>query len=205
MKLFSFVFFIGLFFINSLVIAETATRPINITVAKPTVTQAATQAIQIPSLPLEAVDYVDVTKYLGRWYQIARNPLPFEPSDCVCAQQTLSLSPAGDVDVYNSCNVGNPSGPRQEIRGKAYSQDPIKNSTFTVDFNLPVLGQYWIIALAQNYAWAVVSDPSRRSLYILSKTPNLDVQTYAKALSDASLQISLDKLKFTDQNNCVYP
>jgi apolipoprotein D and lipocalin family protein len=157
------------------------------------------------STELQTVAFVDVNQYLGRWYQIARNPLPFEPLDCSCAQQTLSLNPQGEVEVYNSCNAGSSEGPLQGIRGKAFSQDTKSNSKFTVDFNLPVLGQYWIIALADDYSWAVVSDPDRRSLYVLSKTPQLDLQSYTLALAEASLQVSLGKLKVTEQINCTYP
>lgn len=154
---------------------------------------------------LQTVSFVDVSLYLGRWYQIARNPLPFEPLDCACAQQTLALNAQAEVEVYNSCNAGNPAGPLQGIRGKAFSQDPKSNSRFTIDFNLPVLGQYWIIALADDYSWAVVSDPDRRSLYILSKTPELNLQSYTQALAEASRQVSLDKLKVTEQMGCTYP
>lgn len=154
---------------------------------------------------LQTVSFVDVSKYLGRWYQIARNPLPFEPLNCACAQQTLNLNDQNEVEVYNSCNVGDPEGPLQGIRGKAFSQDSKSNSKFTVDFNLPVLGQYWIIALADDYSWAVVSDPDRRSLYILSKTPDLNLQSYTQALAEASQQVSLEKLKVTEQMGCIYP
>lgn len=153
---------------------------------------------------LATIGNLDVKKYLGRWYQIARNPLPFEPSNCACAQQTLDLVNA-EVTVYNSCNVGGPKGSLIEIRGKAISQDPINNSKFTVDFRLPQLGQYWIIGVATDYSWAVVTDPSERSLYILSKTPELDLQSYTEALKSASAQTSLSQLIVTDHKNCSYP
>jgi apolipoprotein D and lipocalin family protein len=153
---------------------------------------------------LATVADLDVKKYLGRWYQIARNPLPFEPTNCACAQQTLDLVNS-EVTVYNSCNVGGPAGSLIEIRGKAFSQDPINNSKFTVDFGLPQLGQYWIIGVATDYSWAVVTDPSERSLYVLSKTPELDLQSYTEALKSASAQTSLGQLLVTDHKSCSYP
>ena len=159
--------------------------------------------------PLEPVDFVNPAKYLGRWYQIARNPLPFEPINCVCTQQTLTIageSEAGPiVGVHNSCNVGTPDGPIREIRGTATIDDLNSNSTLTVNFNVGPLGKYWIIGLDPYYRWAVVSDPERRSLYILSKTPTLNNTLYRRALRAAKKQNSLDKLLVTSHRNCAYP
>lgn len=158
-----------------------------------------------PSAPLETVPYVDVKSYLGTWYQIARNPLPFE-GDCACSQQTLGLDAAlGRVTVYNSCNDKIPAGALREIRGFAINDDPATNARFTVDFGLPQKGQYWIIGLGANYEYAVVSDPSRRSLYILSKTPTLDPVLYAEALGKAQAQLDTSKLLTTEHSGCTYP
>ncbi|MFN7728797.1 MAG: lipocalin family protein [Bdellovibrio sp.] len=159
-----------------------------------------------PALALETVASVDVSRYAGRWYQISRNPLPFEPLDCACAQQTLTGLPNGVVGVYNSCNRGGSSGPMIEIRGTATSNDPVSNAQFTVDFGLPQKGQYWIIGLDRDYRWAVVSDPSLRSLYILSKTPILEQAQYELALAEAAKQVPLDKLVSTVHDEaCSYP
>jgi apolipoprotein D and lipocalin family protein len=158
-----------------------------------------------PPKDLQTVSYVDPTKYIGRWYQISHNQLPFEPNKCACAQQTLGLNSNSTVSVYNSCNEGSAKGPLRDINGFATIDDPKSNAKLTVDFGLPHKGQYWIIALAEDYSWAVVSDPSRFSLYILSKTPVLPTESYQKALSEAVIQIDTSKLVITDQTDCVYP
>lgn len=155
--------------------------------------------------PLTTVPFVDVNQYLGTWYQIARNPLPFEPVDCVCAQQKLGLTDHGTVSVYNSCNLLTPAGKIYEISGEATNNDPQTNAQFTVDFNLPQKGQYWIIGLDPQYRYAVVSDPSKRSLYILSKTPLLADDLYQEALSKAAAQVPIDRVKVTPQLGCLYP
>lgn len=155
--------------------------------------------------PLQTVPFVDVQKYLGTWYQISRVVLPFE-GDCACAQQTLGLDASrGVVTVYNSCNDKTPQGRLREIRGFATNDDPQSNAKFTVDFGLPQTGKYWIIALGQNYEYAVVSDPDRKSLYILSKTPELDPVLYQEALNKASLQLDISRLVPTAQSGCTYP
>lgn len=51
---------------------------------------------------LQTVSFVELSKYAGRWYQIARNPLKFEPLECACAQQTLLPAENGKISVYNS-------------------------------------------------------------------------------------------------------
>ena len=154
---------------------------------------------------LRTVPFVDVARYLGRWYQISRNPLPFEPLDCACTQQTLGLQNDGKVSVYNSCRDGGPNGELRDIRGTATNDDTSTNARYTVDFGLPFTGQYWIIGLDADYRWAVVSDPDRRSLYILSKTPTLADDLYQAAVAKAAEQTSTRHLRRTSHEGCSYP
>jgi apolipoprotein D and lipocalin family protein len=158
----------------------------------------------LASAELRTVPYVDPALYLGTWYQIARNPHPFEQG-CVCSRQILSDNGNGQIGVYNTCNSETVDGKIQEIRGIATNDDPTSNSKFTVDFGLFVKGKYWIIALAQDYQWAVVSEPGLQSLYILSKTPELAQDQYDQAVQEASLQIDVSRLQKTLQKGCSYP
>ena len=151
---------------------------------------------------LRTVPYVEVERYLGTWYQIARNPLIFE-GNCICSRQVLSHG-QGRVDVYNSCNEP-ATGELREIRGFATNNDPSSNAQFTVDFGLPRTGQYWIIGLDVDYRYAVVSDPSLLSLYILSKTPTLSPELYEEAVDLAGEQMDVSKLRMTPQTGCAYP
>jgi apolipoprotein D and lipocalin family protein len=153
---------------------------------------------------LQTVPYVDVAQYAGTWYQIARNPLFFE-GNCFCARQVLAPLSEGVVSVYNSCNQNSLNGTLQEIRGTATDENPGVNSQFLVDFNLPHKGQYWIIGLASDYRYAVVSDPSQKSLYILSKTPTLSEDDYKTAVGLAAQQMDVSKLVVTQQVGCQYP
>ena len=152
---------------------------------------------------LRTVPYVDVASYAGSWYQIARNPLIFE-GNCICSRQVLSGRSDGRIDVYNSCNDPM-SGELREIRGIATNDDLATNARFTVDFGLPHTGQYWIIGLADDYRYAVVSDPSKLSLYILSKTPMLSEADYQEAVALAAEQMDISRLRLTQQQGCMYP
>jgi len=158
--------------------------------------------VQTAQAQLRTVPYVEVERYLGTWYQIARNPLIFE-GNCICSRQVLSLG-QGRVDVYNSCNEPT-TGALREIRGFATNNDPSSNAQFTVDFGLPQTGQYWIIGLDVDYRFAVVSDPSLVSLYILSKTPTLSAELYDEAVALAAEQLDVSRLRLTPQTGCAYP
>ena len=161
------------------------------------------QALQ--ARELETVAFIDAGKYLGRWYQQSRNPLPFEPLDCFCAQQTLTATTDGNVSVFNSCNKDSVQGPMVGILGYATNDNPGLNTKFSVDFGFPKKGQYWIIGIDSEYRWAVVSEPSKASLYILSKTPVLAPELYEAALSSAAAQVSTEKLRTTVHESCQYP
>ncbi len=154
---------------------------------------------------LETVPYVDLGRYAGVWYQIAHKPLFFEGGTCPCARQVLTPRQDGVIGVYNSCNSEKPGGEIREIRGVAINDNPKTNARFTVDFNLPFKGSYWIIGLDHEYRFAVVSDKYKYSLYILAKEPTLSAELYGKALELASRQLDLGGLEVTLQKGCSYP
>lgn len=153
---------------------------------------------------LTTVPFVDLNQYVGTWYQIAKNPIFFE-NGCVCSRQVLTPTQDGRVQVHNSCNNLNPSGSLREIRGYATVDDTVSNAKLIVDFNLPKKGTYWIIGLDSQYRYAVVSDANKASLFILSKTPQLEESLYREAVNKAAEQIDISNLTLMSQTNCVYP
>jgi apolipoprotein D and lipocalin family protein len=154
---------------------------------------------------LKTVPFVDPAKFIGTWYQIAHKPQFFEGGTCACARQKLSNGDNGVLNVYNSCNDGNPAGKLKEIRGIATNDNTTTNAKWSIDFNLPWKGTYWIIALDPNYNWAVVSDKLKMSLYILSKNPTLDEASYKEAFNQAAQQLDTSEVKLTYQKDCTYP
>ncbi|MHB9022763.1 MAG: lipocalin family protein [Armatimonadota bacterium] len=121
---------------------------------------------------------VDLTRYAGLWYEIARYPTWFEPDDCFNTTATYSLRDDGTVEVLNQCRRGGPEGTPDYARGIARVVDPRTNAKLKVTFFWPFAGDYWIIDLGENYEYAVVSDPRRKYLWILSRTPELPQETY---------------------------
>lgn len=153
---------------------------------------------------LKTVPSVDLQQYLGVWYQAAANPMPFDQG-CVCSRQVLSLLNTGNVGVYNSCNDTTIDGPIKDISGTAVVVDKNTNAKLEVDFGMPYKGNYWIIGLDPQYRYAVVSDPTRLSLFILSREPVLDPTLYNEAVSMAATQVDTSKLIVTVQQGCQYP
>ena len=139
-------------------------------------------SLKEPSLPpLEVVPYVDLKRYTGTWYEIARFPHRFQEG-CIGSNATYSLLEDGEIGVLNQCHKGSPDGKISSVQGKAWVTDTKTNAKLKVRFFWPFAGDYWIIDLGENYEYAVVGHPNRQYLWILSRTPEMDEALYARIL-----------------------
>ena len=154
---------------------------------------------------VKTVDYVDLNKYLGAWYEIASFPQRFQKG-CYCTKAVYSLRSNGKVDVVNSCKKNGPSGKLKVAKGYANVTDKKSNSKLRVTFFWPFFGDYWIIGLDSiNYKWAVVSNPDRDTLWILSRTPVLEKNMLQQALATAVAQgLDLSKLEYGNIRDCDF-
>lgn len=125
--------------------------------------------------PLDVVEFVDPERYAGKWYEIARYPNSFERG-CAGVTADYALREDGKIDVVNTCRQGEVDGPERSQSGVARIVDEETNAKLKVSFFFPFEGDYWIIELDKDYQWAVVGEPSRRFLWILSRTPQMDEQ-----------------------------
>jgi len=124
---------------------------------------------------------VDIQRYMGKWYEIAKYPAVFE-NGCFGVTADYTLQSDGKVKVVNTCRKSDGSVART-IEGFATVADSSTNSKLTVYFFYPFGAPYWILELDDvNYQWAVVGDPSRSFLWILSRTPTMGPQVYAGIL-----------------------
>ena len=128
--------------------------------------------------PLDVVEKVELDRYAGRWYEIARYPNSFEGG---CVGVTADYTPRSDgrIDVVNTCFESSLDGPSRKIVGSARVVDATSNAKLKVTFFWPFEGDYWIIDLDEDYRYAVVGEPSRSFLWILNRTPQMDENTYA--------------------------
>lgn len=132
--------------------------------------------------PLTSVRTVDLKRYVGRWYEIARYPNRFQRE---CASDTTAeyeLKPNGKVRVVNTCRKSD--GASKKASGTAKVVDP-SNARLKVTFFWPFYGDYWIIGLDPEYRWAVVGEPGRKYLWILSRTAQMTEADYQQAVEQA--------------------
>ena len=135
-------------------------------------------ACSAPKAPLPTVEKVNIDKYLGTWYEIARYEHYFEKG-CSDISATYSLKDNGDIDVLNSCTK---EGELSEANGVAYATDET-NSKLKVSFFRPFYGNYWILMLDDAYSYVVIGEPTREYFWILSRTKELDEKVKQEILS----------------------
>jgi apolipoprotein D and lipocalin family protein len=128
--------------------------------------------------PLQTVPFVDLQRYLGRWYEIATIPSRFQKG-CVGVTATYTARPDGTIGVLNRCRQHTLDGEERSISGKAWVVDRTTNAKLKVQFFWPFVGSYWIIELDPEYRYAVVGHPRRTYLWILSRTPQMEETLYA--------------------------
>jgi apolipoprotein D and lipocalin family protein len=150
---------------------------------------------------LTVVPNVDLNRYLGKWYEIATIPQRFQLG-CHCVTAEYSLRPDGKVKFVNSCHKDSSTGPFKSITGQAKVVKGSNNAKLKVSFFWPFWGNYWIINLdRENYQWAIVSAPSRKTLWILSRTPEMDEDLYEKLVKFCKdVGLNTDLLLKTDQS-----
>lgn len=149
--------------------------------------------------PLRAVDSVDLKRYSGKWYEIARYPNRFQRSCQSDTTAEYTLRKDGKVQVVNSCREKD--GKTKTARGTAKVADKTTNAKLRVTFFWPFYGDYWVIGLSPDYRYAIVGEPKRKYLWILSRTPEMDEATYKGVLEQIrSAGYDSDKLIKTPQS-----
>ncbi len=140
--------------------------------------------------PLQTVASVDLARYEGTWYEIARLPMWFQ-RHCIDSKAIYTTRPDGTIGVHNECVTDN--GGFDQVDGIATVVDTKTNARLAVTFdNLFARlvgpsreGNYWIIDLDPDYQTALVGTPDRRYLWILSRSPHLDDATNERLVSKA--------------------
>ena len=136
---------------------------------------------------LEVVSSVDINRYLGTWYEIARYPNRFQ-KNCLNSKAIYTMRNDGNINVVNQCSKIDEPGKIKEAKGKAWVVDKNTNAKLKVSFFWPFSGDYWIIQLSPDYSYAVVGHPERKYLWILAREPVIDRELYAKVIQGISKQ-----------------
>jgi apolipoprotein D and lipocalin family protein len=133
--------------------------------------------------PPAVVPEVDLSRYAGTWYEIASYPTTFQ-ADCTGTTATYAIRDDGKVTVFNKCFLGSLDGRENTITGVARVVDAAEPAKLAVSFFGPFEAPYWIIELEPDYQYAVVSEPTRSFLWILSRTPQMEEQVFAGLLAE---------------------
>jgi apolipoprotein D and lipocalin family protein len=150
--------------------------------------------------PLETVTQVDLSQYSGTWYEICHMPARFLEG-CECTTATYTQTTSGYVKVLNTCRKSD--GKWTSITGKAFPVKGSNNSRLKVQFFWPFRGNYYIIELAEDYSYAVVGEPGRKYLWILSRTSEIDPFIYSNLVEKCRDKgYSVEKLVKCRQEEC---
>ena len=152
--------------------------------------------------PLKTVASLDVPRYMGTWYEVAKYPNWFQAKCVSDTSADYSLRPDGTVQVVNRCRRA--TGEMDEAIGTARQVGPakleVRFAPWWMGWLPAVWGAYWVIDLDPAYQMVAVSEPKREYLWVLSRTAKVDPAAYQALLGRLQAQgLDLGKLEVTKQ------
>lgn len=162
---------------------------------------------QANDAPVKTIASLDVPRYLGTWYEIAKFPNWFQKKCVGNTKAVYSSRSDGNLRVLNSCKqadgeTSEAEGTARQIGAKDSPKLEVRFAPVWLSFIPMVWGDYWVIDLDSQYQIAAVSDPKREYLWVLSRTPQLDPKVYDDLLRRLQAQqFDVRKLELTPQKN----
>jgi apolipoprotein D and lipocalin family protein len=137
-------------------------------------------------VPVNTVAAVDLDRYAGRWFEVARYPNRFQRRCVSDVQATYARRSDGRIDVVNRCRIADGSaidaqGLARVVDDRTFAKLKVRFAPAALSWLPMVWGDYWILGLADDYSWAVVGSPDREYLWILARTSELDSTSQAMA------------------------
>lgn len=169
--------------------------------------QATSNTVDPATLPpLQTIPTLDVARYQGTWYEIAKYPNSFQKKCVRNTRADYQPQPNGTLQVLNRCVTAD--GQTIEALGEARQVGPADSPKLEVRFApawlsfLPLVwGDYWVIDLDPQYQLVAVSEPKREYLWVLSRTPQVDATAYQALLKRlAQRGFDLERLQLSPQN-----
>ena len=134
---------------------------------------------------METVEGFDISRYMGKWYEISRLPNSFEEG---LENNTAfyELNENGEVTVVNQGRVIADKTRFKQVKGKAWVPDPKEPAKLKVSFFWPFSGDYWVLKINRDYTHVLVGDPSGKYLWILARENSLDPKIINELKAHAS-------------------
>jgi len=157
-------------------------------------------AIADDNKSLKVVSNLDLNKFQGVWYEIAHNPW-FPENNCFAMIAHYKLIEDNKIEVTNICRKHGFDGDISKITGKAWLVDPIIKSKWEVQFIWPFTLDYWVIDLEENYNYAVIGEPDKENIWILSRKPIMEKGLLTKIIEKTKMKgYDLSNLILMPQN-----
>lgn len=131
--------------------------------------------------PLKTVDFVDLERYMGRWYMIANIPY-FAERGNVAVYVEYTRRPDGLIDDRYTARDGFDEPPFTK-KGLIEVTDPMRNAAGRITFLAPLWQDYGVLYLDPDYRHTVIGHPSRNYAWVFAREPRVDDETYAKMLA----------------------
>jgi apolipoprotein D and lipocalin family protein len=137
--------------------------------------------------PLQTVDHVDLSRFMGDWYVIGTIPWFVEKNN-VGTMDIYRMRPDGRIDITYAFHKKELSAPRKEMHAVGTILDTQSNARWGVQFLWPFQAPYLVIDLAHDYSTTIIGYPSRDLIWIMARTPTLSEATYQSLLQKAAEQ-----------------
>ena len=158
--------------------------------------------VELPATSLQTVPELEVQRFLGKWYDVADFPQRFQ-QDCRCTTAQYDLLPWGEILVRNGCRTGSPDGTPSGAVARAWRPDDDKQGQLLVSFVPGQKSPYWVVELGADYDYAVISNPERSTLWILSRSKDMDPTLFDGILNRLEADgFDLSRLERGIQDGC---
>ena len=150
-------------------------------------------AIAAAPPPLRVVPELDLQRYSGRWFEIARLPNRFQTKCAGDVTAVYTPRPDGRITVTNRCREASgrtteAAGVARRVDGRPASVLEVRFAPAFLSFVPAVWGDYQVLALGKDYDHALIGTPDRKYLWVLSRAPRMDAATYQSLLDQAKAQ-----------------
>ena len=153
----------------------------------------------LPNTLPTPVPHVDIKKFSGLWYELARTYNDYE-KNCVAATVEYALQDDNTYKIYNRCFEHVIGGDLIEYRGTATSVDGSSMSKIDMTYYYFFTTEYRVIHLENDYSAAVVADEEMDQVWVMSRTPQMSQRKFKKILARLDKSMDLERLIYTPQD-----
>lgn len=142
----------------------------------------ASAPVAAAALPNQPVPALDLQRYLGQWHEIAHLPMFFQRKCLDTITATYTANADGTIGVHNACRakgglIDASDGVARKVEGRTAALK-VRFAPSWLAWLPIVWADYWVVDLDANYQWAVVGGPSRKYMWVLSRTPKMSRETF---------------------------